>query len=180
MAEDWEKLAAEWAGNETGLVAEVDCTAEETKALCSGVEGFPTLRYGDPGTLDDYSGGREYESLSAFAKENLKPTCGLSNLDLCDEETKKKIEEYQAMSGEELWTLAKKVHQTIHDLETVARGEVAELESQINEIIDEYTKESEQMKVDSNYKHITAVLSTKEPEDDEDDENDGDDGKDEL
>merc|ERR1712125_191472 len=68
----------------------VDCTAEG-KPLCdaNGVKGFPTLKHGDPTSLDDYSGGRSYSDLSKFAKANLKPVCSPSNLDLCDDEEKK-------------------------------------------------------------------------------------------
>lgn len=50
MASDWEKLAEEWKDHAVGLIAEVDCTEESGKPLCEeyGVEGFPTLMYGDP------------------------------------------------------------------------------------------------------------------------------------
>merc|ERR1712187_782268 len=37
-----------------------------------------------------------------FAKDNLKPMCSPSNLDLCDEEKKKEITELQALPAEEL------------------------------------------------------------------------------
>ena len=54
MAPDWEKLAEEWKDHEVGMVAEIDCTAPEAEALCQqfGVEGFPTLKYGDPMGLE--------------------------------------------------------------------------------------------------------------------------------
>ena len=50
MAPDWEKLSEEWKDHKVGLVAEVDCTDEDSLALCEKyeVEGFPTLLYGDP------------------------------------------------------------------------------------------------------------------------------------
>lgn len=50
MAPDWEKLAADWAGHAVGMIAEVDCTEPSGQTLCEeyGVEGFPTLMYGDP------------------------------------------------------------------------------------------------------------------------------------
>jgi hypothetical protein len=54
MAADWEKLAGEWADHKVGLVAEVDCTQDDGQKLCeeNGVEGFPTIMYGDPGGLE--------------------------------------------------------------------------------------------------------------------------------
>uniref|UniRef100_A0A7S4SD34 Thioredoxin domain-containing protein n=1 Tax=Ditylum brightwellii TaxID=49249 RepID=A0A7S4SD34_9STRA len=104
MASDWEKLAEEWSGNNIGFVGEVDCTDEAAKPLCdeNGVQGFPMLKYGDPAALDDYQGGRSYDDLAAFAKENLKPMCGLSNIDLCDDEKKAMIESLMAMSKDDL------------------------------------------------------------------------------
>jgi len=103
MAPDWEKLSGEWESNAVGLVAEVDCTADG-KPLCdaNGVRGFPTLKYGDPTSLDDYSGGRDYDSLAKFATENLKPICSPSNLDICDADKKAQIETLMAKSTEEL------------------------------------------------------------------------------
>jgi hypothetical protein len=103
MKPAWDKLVKEYAGSKTALVADVDCTAEG-KDLCEthGVEGFPTIKYGDPSDLQNYEGGRDFDALQKFAKENLKPMCSPSNIDLCDDEKKKEIEKYQALSDTEL------------------------------------------------------------------------------
>lgn len=89
----------DFKGSPTSLVADVDCTTEG-KDLCSkhGVSGYPTIKYGDPGELKDYNGGRSYEDLKKFADENLGPSCGPTNLDLCGAEDKEKLEKYMAMS----------------------------------------------------------------------------------
>merc|ERR1712127_1131636 len=102
---DWDKLMEEYAGNPGSLVADVDCTAEG-KDLCEthGVQGFPTIKYGDPNNLEDYEGGRDLASLQKFAKESLGPRCGPANLDLCDAENKKKIDGFMAMSAADLKT----------------------------------------------------------------------------
>jgi len=84
----------------TALVADVDCTTDG-KDLCEkhGVRGYPTIKYGDPGDLQDYQGGRTYEDLKKFAEENLGPTCGPGeNIELCDADTKASIEKYVKMS----------------------------------------------------------------------------------
>merc|ERR1712032_770226 len=62
--------------------------------------GFPTIKHGDPSDLQDYQGGRDFDSLKKFAEENLGPQCGPSNLDLCDDKKRKKLEGYMAMSLE--------------------------------------------------------------------------------
>jgi len=87
----------------TSLIADVDCTAAG-KPLCEqvGVQGFPTIKWGDAGNLEDYSGERKYDALKKFAKENLKPMCSPTNIDLCDDEKKAEIAALQALPAEEL------------------------------------------------------------------------------
>jgi len=56
------------------LIAEVDCTAEESESICeeNGIEGFPTLKYGDADFLESYEGkqttstDRTYIYISSF------------------------------------------------------------------------------------------------------------------
>jgi len=85
----------------TTLVADIDCTADG-QSLCEdiGVEGYPTIKYGDPADLQDYDGGRDEAELVEFAG-TLKPMCSLSNLDLCDAEKRKEIEKFAALSMDE-------------------------------------------------------------------------------
>lgn len=103
MKPDWDKLMAAFADSDTQLIADVDCTADG-KPLCdaNGVRGYPTIKWGDPADLQDYQGGRDYATLEKFAQENLKPMCSPKNIDLCDDDKKKEIEKFQAMSTEEL------------------------------------------------------------------------------
>jgi len=106
MKPAWDKLMKNWNKGDrlkTSLIADVDCTAEG-KPICEevGVKGFPTIKWGDASALEDYEGGRDYDALKAFAKENLKPRCSPSNIDLCDDEKKKEIADIQAMPAEEL------------------------------------------------------------------------------
>merc|ERR1712045_1046460 len=63
-----------------------------------GVEGFPTIKYGDVTDLQKYSGGRSYDDLKKFADENLGPSCGPKNLDLCTDAIKEKMEKFMKMS----------------------------------------------------------------------------------
>jgi len=103
MKPHWDALMAEYDGHASVLVADVDCIGDG-KDLCSqhGVEGFPTLKYGDPNDLEAYEGGREESDLFEFAKENLKPSCSVANIDLCDEDKKAQIAKFQAIPAAEL------------------------------------------------------------------------------
>jgi len=120
----------EFDESETALVADVDCTAEG-KELCTkeGVKGFPTLKYGDPNNLEDYKGGREYDDLLTFAKENLGPTCGPENMDLCDADQKAKIEALQAKGIKTLDAEIKELDDSIKNAEEHFETELKKLQA---------------------------------------------------
>jgi len=130
MKPDWDKLMADYEGSKTALVADVDCTAAG-KPLCdsNGVKGFPTIKYGDPSALEDYKGGRKYDALAKFAKENLKPLCSPANLDLCDATQKSEIEKLQAMSMPELDSAISEKEKKISEAEATFKSEVDKLQA---------------------------------------------------
>jgi len=140
MKPDWDRLMKEFENSETALVADVDCTAEG-KPLCSkvGVKGYPTLKYGDPNNLDDYKGGRSYNDLLTFAKENLGPTCGPIDMDLCDDKQKTKIEEIQARGLDKLGAEIDEIEATIKAAEDHFADEVKKLQ----ETYEQLTKDKE-------------------------------------
>ena len=117
------------------LVADVDCTTEG-KSLCEkhGVQGYPSIKYGDPSDLKDYNGGRSYEDLKKFADENLGPTCGPENLDLCDEENKALIEKFQKMDPAELDAAIEGVDAQIKKVTDKAEKAVSKLQSKISDL----------------------------------------------
>jgi hypothetical protein len=147
MAPDWEKLSAEWESDKFGFVAEVDCTTEG-KPLCdaNGVRGFPTLKYGDPTNLEDYKGGRSYDDLSKFAKENLKPVCSPANLDLCDDDRKKQIEDYMKLGKEELTKLIEEAEKELEGAEKWFKDEVQKLQEEYQNLNTEKDKKIEDIK----------------------------------
>jgi len=133
MKPAWDKLMKKYKGSTTALVADVDCTAEG-KPLCEthGVEGFPTIKWGDPSALEDYDGERELEDLEKFANENLKPLCSPNNIDLCDEERKNQIKELQEMSEGDLKSkiedLEGQIKSTTEDFDKAVEGLQAQYE----------------------------------------------------
>jgi hypothetical protein len=119
MKPAWDRLMGDFEGKADALVADVDCTAEG-KPLCdsNGVQGFPTIKWGDAAALEDYQGGRDYDALKKFADENLKPICSPSNIDLCDDEKKAEIEKLQAMDDDELKKLVEDKEAEMKQAET--------------------------------------------------------------
>jgi protein disulfide-isomerase-like protein len=134
MAPAWETLTTEWEGKDGALVAEVDCTSDEGKPVCdaNGVQGFPTIKWGDPAALEDYQGGRDLEAFRTFAEENLKPQCSPANIDLCTDEKKAQIEELMALSGEMLDEKIK-----------TQEGEMEKAEADFKELVEKLQKKYE-------------------------------------
>jgi hypothetical protein len=149
MKPDWDKLMDVFADSETQLVADVDCTTDEGKDLCTahGVKGYPTIKYGDPSDLQDYKGGRDYDSLEKFAKENLKPTCSPKNIDLCDGDKKAEIEKFLAMAPADLEKAIEESEAKIAKAEEDFKASVEKLQAQYQELMK--TKETTQEEVKS-------------------------------
>jgi len=125
----WDKLMAKYADHATALLGDVDCTADESKALCEthGVQGYPTIKYGDPSALEAYEGGRDEASLEKFASE-LKPMCSPMNIDLCDADKRAQIETLMKMSTSELEAEIVKKDAEFQEAETTFDEEVKKLQ----------------------------------------------------
>merc|ERR1719276_431066 len=105
MKPAWDKLGAAFADSSSVIIGDVDCTVH--KDVCSrfGVRGYPTIKYFTSATAadgDKYEGGRDYDSLKTWADENLGPSCGVDNKDLCDEDQLALLTEAEALSPEDL------------------------------------------------------------------------------
>jgi len=135
MKPDWDRLMGDYAAHKTALVADVDCTAAG-KPLCdsNGVKGFPSIKYGDPAALEDYKGGRKYDDLAKFAKENLKPLCSPANLDLCDATQKAEIDKIMAMSDSEIDEAIKTKEAQVADAEAKFKSGTDELQAKYKKL----------------------------------------------
>jgi len=147
MKPAWDKLMEEFKDSKTALVGDVDCTAGG-ESLCSqiGVSGYPTIKQGDPNNLEDYKGGRDFDSLKKFAEENLGPTCGPANLDLCDDEKKASIEKFSKMSADALEAAIKEAVDTQEKLESDFKAFVETLQKQYTEASEKKEKDVEEVK----------------------------------
>jgi len=145
MKPDWDQLMEEFKGSPSALVADVDCTAGG-KELCDkvGVKGYPTIKWGDPNDLQEYQGGRDLKALQAFAEENLGPTCGPENLELCDEEARATIEKFLAMGAEELNQAILAVEEKVQKIEDKAQKEVDKLSAQLQDLHDKMAVKNQQ------------------------------------
>jgi len=120
----------DFSSSKTALVADVDCTSAG-KPLCdsNGVQGFPTIKYGDPNALEKYEGGRDYDTLKKFADENLKPLCSPANQDLCEEDQLAELKTYLDMNFADLETSIKEGEKKIQDAEDTFKTELQKLQN---------------------------------------------------
>jgi hypothetical protein len=125
MKPAWDKLMTEMPA----AVYDVDCTAAG-KPLCdsNGVQGFPTIKYGSVSNLEKYEGGRDYDALAKFAKENLGPSCGPTNMELCDDAEKKSISDAMGLSDADLKAKIEEGDKKISDAESTFKTEVEKLQ----------------------------------------------------
>jgi len=162
MKPDWDKLMKKYAGHASALVADVDCTSDDGKPLCEehGVQGFPTIKWGDPSALEDYEGGRDYEELETFDKENLKPVCSPTNIDLCDADKKAQIEGFMKMSVEDLDAEIEKKDAEFKEVEETFDAEVKKLQEKYEALEKEKTEKQAAVKA-SGLSLMKAVKASK-------------------
>ena len=144
MKPDWDTLMDEFKDSKSALIADVDCTTEG-KSLCEkhGVRGYPTIKWGDPSNLQEYNGGRTLADFKKHAEENLGPTCGPDNIDLCDDDTKALITKFQEMSEGDLTKAIVEADDKIAAMTAKTKKVVDGLEAQIKSVQDRITKEGE-------------------------------------
>jgi len=137
MKPAWDTLMEEFKDSKTAVIADVDCTVHQDLCGKYGVQGYPTIKYGDVNNMEDYQGGRDLDDLRKFAKENLGPTCGPANLDLCDDAQKKEINDVMALSDADIDSKIKEGEQKMEDAESTFKSEVEKLQASYEKLVKE-------------------------------------------
>jgi len=160
MKPSWDKLMTAFKDHKTTLVADVDCTAAG-EPLCEkvGVQGYPTIKYGDPNGLEDYEGGRDFEELKSFA-ESLKPVCTPSQLESCSADEKELLTKYEAMSVDDLEAAVAEKETAMKDAETTFEKEVEKLQEKYEALEKEKSDTISQIK-QSGMGLMKAVIASK-------------------
>ena len=134
MKPAWDKLMEEYEDSETVLIGDVDCIGSG-KPLCDevGVQGFPTIKYGDPDNLEAYQGGRDFDALDEFAKV-LKPPCNVNTLEHCSVEDKVLIDDLSTAPLEYIKNLLDLEKQERETIEKTFDDAVKDLQSQYQKL----------------------------------------------
>jgi len=117
MKPDWDKLGENYAGSNSVLIADVDCTSDEGKPVCDdhGVKGYPTLKYWIKGEQHDYQGGRTYDDLEKFVEDTLATSCMIDDLEeSCSNKERKYYEKMKGKGIDEV----RKQHERLDKMKT--------------------------------------------------------------
>merc|ERR1711862_414698 len=76
-----------------------------------------------------------FEDLSKFAKENLKPMCSPNKVELCDEEKKLEIEKFMKMSDRDLKGLIDDEEKKLDKAEEIFKEEVQKLQERYQQLM---------------------------------------------
>merc|ERR1712070_1236687 len=115
---------------------------------------------GDAANLEDYEGGRDYDSLKTFAKDNLKPICSPSNIDLCDDAKKKEINELEALDMPALEAKVEEKKKLIKDAEENFEAELKKLQDTYQKLQEDKDAKVKEVK-ESGLGLMSAVLANK-------------------
>ena len=132
----WETLTNEYKDSETLFVGEVDCTSTEGKDLCAqlGVQGYPTILYGDVNSLDNYKGGRDLESLKKHAAE-MKPSCSPKRREVCSTQELEQLDELMQKSKDEVAEMITEQEAVIAAAEEEFKTAVASLQETYTNLV---------------------------------------------
>mmetsp|Transcript_17612 Transcript_17612/g.19815 ORF Transcript_17612/g.19815 Transcript_17612/m.19815 type:complete len:139 (+) Transcript_17612:160-576(+) len=103
MKPDWDKLAGEFEGSSSVLVADADCTQESELCSRMDVKGYPTIKYftAETGTGGEaYSGGRDFDSLKKFVVDTLEVKCDAESKEGCTEKEGKFIDKMESKDSD--------------------------------------------------------------------------------
>lgn len=127
----------EYTDHSTTLVSKVDCTSENSRALCEkvGVQGYPTIKYGNPDDLQPYEGGRDIDSLKAHIK-SLKPLCNITDMSNCSEEERVLIEKYSKMDASDIKKELSQTEELQTRIEQDFKVELSKLQTEYEQLID--------------------------------------------
>lgn len=162
LAPTWEQLELHYTDSRV-LVASVDCTTGG-KAICdaNGVRGFPTLKFGDPNALEDYQGGRDFESLNKFARD-IEAQCSAFNPDKCDDLEAGQLDHFMSKDLDELRDILLEKETLLKKVEGALQDEVKKLQEAYEELKSS-TEDAIQKIKSQGYGLLKSVIKFKERE----------------
>jgi len=161
MAADWARLENDFADHNIALVASVDCSEEENDSICEdfGVEGFPTIAWGDSHSASHYTGGRDYASMKKFADEKIVyPVCSILTVGACSDEEKADIAFVEEKTDAELLEVVTKFKEVVKEEEKEFEKWVEDLQRSYEAKMEEHSSRQGVLRAEGKIKFIEQVF----------------------
>jgi len=146
------------------LIAEVDCEGKG-EDLCGslGIEGYPSLKYGDVNQLEDYIGTFGFDELLEFVGKNLAPICSPAHLDLCSADQKKKIDTMYNQGIDKLEATLSEFEKKVESTESYHEKQMDQMyeayEKKYDKLLGDKEKNLQALKEKNDYKLIKRVVA---------------------
>eukprot|EP00746_Dinoflagellata_sp_MGD_P164940 gnl/MRDRNA2_/MRDRNA2_93923_c0_seq1.p1 gnl/MRDRNA2_/MRDRNA2_93923_c0~~gnl/MRDRNA2_/MRDRNA2_93923_c0_seq1.p1 ORF type:complete len:156 (+),score=50.90 gnl/MRDRNA2_/MRDRNA2_93923_c0_seq1:247-714(+) len=145
MKPDWDKLGATYKGSPNLVIADVDCTKEDSQELCQrmDVKGYPTIKSFTPDGPKEgkkYEKGRDLSSLKQFCKKKLKGKevkCDVFTKSGCTEE---EVSLLATLEGKSLEALKSDLDAVNKKLEGVLKTDARKSAESTQSILKKYVK----------------------------------------
>jgi len=161
MAADWARLENDFADHKVAMVASVDCSEEENDSICEdfGVEGFPTIAWGDSHSASPYTGGRDYASMKKFAdKKIVYPVCSILTIGACSDAEKADIAFVEEKTDAELLEVVNKFKEVVKEEEKAFGKWVEDLQKSYEARMQEHSSRQEILRAEGKIKYIEQVF----------------------
>ena len=111
-------------------------------------------------TLQKYEGGRDFDSLSAFAAEHLTVVyCSIKNMDTCSDEEKALIGQLRSKTKEELDAIVAATTELTSEANDKYEKDIEELQATYERITEEFNAQNDKIRKESNIKWVNQILS---------------------
>jgi protein disulfide-isomerase-like protein len=139
------------------MVAEVDCTKEQSLCQKHGVKGYPTLKYSDGFGWKSYDNGRDYNSLEKFIEEHLQEGC-FEDPNLCTEDELEKIEKVKKLTESEVETFKNTIKEQLATVESTFQKAIKILQSEYKKLSGDKTLEVQTLNAELGYLNYASTL----------------------
>lgn len=118
--------------------------------------------FGDPLSAEPYDGSRDYESLSAHAKEHIaKPVCSIHRMEACSADDQTAIVALLRKTTDELEEIVTKVSDRVQLEESSFEEVTTAIQQQYDAAVKDYNAKLDAIKKEFHYKFVEQLITVR-------------------
>ena len=122
-------------------------------------QGFPTIKWGSREAAEDYNGGRDYDSLAAFAKDHITvAACSVSHLEACSAEEQKAIADIQKYDDAKLEATVQTIKEAVLKEEEAFDTAVNDLQATYETMTTTHNAVLDSIKAEHQFKYVSQIM----------------------